>query len=99
MNGLLISLRETLDTIGLKYLYYSLLARGHQSTILYLPRFDPRDGGQLNGIGQFVAEIRPGLIGVSLMNIEYHNAGKVTGYLKSLFPAVPIIWGGIHPTG
>ncbi len=98
MNVLLISLQATLDTIGLKQLHYSLRANGHSSWLLYLPRFGRRDDGKLQQIRNFVSAVNPGLIGVSLMSIEYRDACDATGYLKRLFPEVPVIWGGIHPT-
>ncbi|MDD5556369.1 MAG: radical SAM protein [bacterium] len=98
MRILLISAQNSVDTIGLKYLHYCLLANGHHSSILYTPALDLRDGSQLAGIGEFAEKFNPGLIGFSLMSNEYDAACILTMDLKKRLPSVPVMWGGIHPT-
>ena len=98
MNILLLSLQENIDTIGLKYLHYNLLANGYQSHILYLPTLKHGDTAQLNNIREFIEEIDPGVIGISLMSNEYDSACYLTESLKKMGISIPIVWGGIHPT-
>lgn len=96
MNILLISLQKNFDTIGLKYIHSYLLANGYNSNILYFPHFSPRYS--LKNINQFISELNPQLIGISLMSVEYLRAKTLTNYFKKEFSSIPIIWGGIHPT-
>lgn len=95
---LLISLQETLDVMGLKCLHHFLLQHGHHSALLYLPRFLAGDRAALRSIVSFVAERSPKLIGMSLMAVEYERARDLTRNLKQVFPDIPVVWGGIHPT-
>ncbi|MGD0576904.1 MAG: cobalamin-dependent protein, partial [Candidatus Staskawiczbacteria bacterium] len=97
-NVLLISVQKDLDVIGLKYLHYYLLKNGYNSFLLHLTNFNPNGEQSLKNIKQFISEISPIFIGISLMSIEYHNARGLTRYLKSNFKSIPIVWGGIHPT-
>jgi anaerobic magnesium-protoporphyrin IX monomethyl ester cyclase len=94
----LISLFGQLDTVGLKYVHYSLIDAGHESSILYLSNFNPRNRRQLENIKDFLLKEKPDFIGMSLMSEEFYKAGQLTGYIKSFIKTVPIIWGGIHPT-
>ena len=98
MRVLLISLQEDIDIIGLKYLHYFLLRNGHESYLLYMPQFKHDDMDHLEGIRKFVTELNPGLIGISLMSVEYTHACHVTQDIKSFNKTTPIVWGGIHPT-
>jgi radical SAM superfamily enzyme YgiQ (UPF0313 family) len=98
MNILLISIQKDIEVIGLKYLHYYLLRNGYDSFLLHLSKFDPNDDNLLKNIRNFVSEIDPMFIGISLMSVEYHKARDLTIYLKSNFKSIPIIWGGIHPT-
>ncbi|MFH1539511.1 MAG: radical SAM protein [bacterium] len=98
MNVLLISLQESLDTIGINYLHYYLMGNGHNSHLLHAPKFNAKDSASFNSIKDFVSDIKPGLIGFSLVSIEYHNCVVLTAFLKEHFPYIPVIWGGVHPT-
>ncbi len=95
-NILLISLQEDLDVIGLKSLHYQLLKNGFASHILFIPRLP---GGEIpQDIYNLIDKLSPLFIGISLMSVEYTRAAKLTNALKSHNPAMPILWGGIHPT-
>ena len=98
MNTLLITLQSRNAVIGIKYLHYSLLNAGYNSHILYLPYVNLRNKKTLKSIKEFVSEISPGFIGISLMSIDYYKARDLTKYLKDNFKSIPVIWGGIHPT-
>lgn len=98
MNVLLISLQSNLNIIGLKYLHYCLLQKGHNAKLIFLPNFRKGDQAALAGIGEFIRGNDIDLTGISLMSHEFFNACELTGYLKRGFPQVPVVWGGIHPT-
>jgi radical SAM superfamily enzyme YgiQ (UPF0313 family) len=98
MDVLLISIQKDLDTIGIKYLHYYLLKHNYNSSLLFLPNYDPNNDNKLKHIRKFVIENSPKLIGISLISLEYNNARHLTKYLKDNFKLLPIVWGGIHPT-
>lgn len=98
MDALLCTTQRDLDTIGIKYLHYYLLAQGYDSGLLYLPEYDSRDSNKLKNIRRFIDKARPKLIGISLMSTEYNNVRHLTEYIKENFRSLPVIWGGIHPT-
>lgn len=93
---LLISLQEDLDVIGLKSLHYQLLKHGFTSHILFIPKFPSDVTSDI--ICNFIDKLSPMFIGISLMSVEYDRAKQLTNIIKSLYPSLPIIWGGIHPT-
>jgi radical SAM superfamily enzyme YgiQ (UPF0313 family) len=97
MNVLLISPQKNIDIIGLRYIHYYLLKQGHNSSLLCLPNFNPKDSKSLKNIENFIMNKDPGLIGLSLMSEEFFNARDITKHIKK-FRSTPIIWGGIHPT-
>lgn len=97
MNILLISVQKDLDTIGLKSLHYALLSGNHQSTLLFLPGFDPQDSCDREALFRYVTELSPEIIGISLMSTEFFKACAVTAEVRKA-SSVPVIWGGIHPT-
>lgn len=49
-------------------------------------------------IFDLIDKLSPLFIGVSLMSVEYDRAKQLTTIIKSHYPSLPIIWGGIHPT-
>ncbi len=93
---LLISLQKDLDVIGLKSLHYQLLKHDFDSHILFIPRF--LNTAASDAICNFVDTLSPLFIGISLMSTEYRRAVRLTRILKSRFPSVPVLWGGIHST-
>ena len=97
---LLISLQQDINVIGLKYLHYHLLANSYNSVLLFLPTYDDKPAySKVNRrIFDFINHLSPLFFGISLMSGEYHKAIRLTNMLKSRYPSIPIIWGGIHPT-
>jgi len=93
---LLISLQEDLDVVGLKTLHYQLLKHSFASHILFVPSL--LNAAASDAICNFVNTLSPLFIGISLMSVEYRRAVQLTQLLKSHFPSIPILWGGIHPT-
>ena len=99
-NGrvLLISLQQDLTVIGLRYVHYSLLNAGYASHYLHLPRFKPENAGGAEQLRQFVADVDPSWVGISLMSTEFNAARQLSAKLKRHFPHIPVVWGGVHPT-
>ncbi|MDP7422142.1 MAG: radical SAM protein [bacterium] len=94
---LLISVQQTLDVIGLKYVHYSLIENSYDSMLLFISAARPT-GDDLEEIGAFVRRLSPRLIGLSLVTIDTIRARIITSYLKEHFNDIPVIWGGYHPT-
>jgi radical SAM superfamily enzyme YgiQ (UPF0313 family) len=44
-----------------------------------------------------LSEIRPDLVGLSVMTSTFDASGEMTGRIRQALPRTPIIWGGIHP--
>lgn len=98
MNVLLITIQRDLDVNGIKSLHHVLLARGHASRLLFVPRYNPGNSSLMEALARFVEGYGPGLIGISLMAIEAERAQSLTSFLKQRFPRTPVVWGGIHPS-
>ena len=98
MTTLQISVQSDLDVIGLRALNEFMLARGEDSTLVFMPTLDDELEGTLRGLDRFVAERKPLIAGVSLMSPEHQNAATVTSMLRARHPGLPIVWGGVHPT-
>ena len=98
MKILLISLQKDIDTLGLKYIHYTLMKGGYDSTLLYLPGFEAGDLRAMEKADAFIGTQQPALIGISLMSHEYGSACALTEHIKRKNPGIPVIWGGIHPS-
>ena len=102
MSVLLISVQPNLDVIGLKGLHMLLLERGRDSMLLYLPRIHGDTGRVADGwrgtLSAFIGERRPACVGVSLTANDFAAACAVTKTVKTAYPDIPVVWGGIHPT-
>ena len=97
-NILLIPVQDNLSHLGVKYLHYTLLEKGFKSKLLFIPYFSKDNPEMLNSLKEFVAQLDPLYIGLSLTSMEYHRTANVASFLKNAFPEVPIICGGVHPT-
>jgi radical SAM superfamily enzyme YgiQ (UPF0313 family) len=53
---------------------------------------------EMNAILEFIGEKKPNLIGMTLMTLSFFRAKRLTQAIKQEFPAVPVLWGGVHPT-
>ena len=95
---LLITPQDDLDVIGLRYLHSTLLAKGFDSSLLFLAHFKPDDGRSLANLAAFARGLDPQLVGISLMSHEFQVSTRITSTLREALPGVPIVWGGIHPT-
>ncbi len=97
---LLISLQQDLDVLGLKSIHYQLLQNSYDSHLLFVPTSGSNSmpKGALSSVCDFVDNLSPLFIGISLMSTEYQRAIHITHALKNHCRSTPILWGGIHPT-
>jgi radical SAM superfamily enzyme YgiQ (UPF0313 family) len=97
-NILLIPVQDNLSHLGVKYLHYTLLEKGFKSKLLFIPYFNASNKTLSDSLKAYVSEIKPLYIGLSLTSLEYHRSRDLALFLKKVFPDIPIICGGIHPT-
>jgi radical SAM superfamily enzyme YgiQ (UPF0313 family) len=109
MNILLISFLEEINPLGLLHIATYLKQNGYQVTTAFVP-LNPKEkfGGveenriinqqEISEVLGLISQKKPGLIGLSLMTIHFQSAVKLNQRIKTTFPEIPIIWGGIHPT-
>ena len=64
-STLLISLINNTDNLGLKSIHSSLLARGHDSHILF---YTSEDLSYIPTVAHFISEQRFGIVGISVMS-------------------------------
>ncbi len=95
-SAVLISLINTTDNLGLKYVHASLLSKGYDSQILF---HTSEDDSYFAKVADFVKERRPSIVGISLMSRLFHTAvGLSSEIRRQCKDSVPIMWGGVHPT-
>ncbi len=97
-NILLIPVQDNLSHLGVKYLHYSLLEKGFNSKVLFLPHLSMDDTVQLKYLQDFIAQMDPFYIGLSLTSLDYYRTKDIAEFLKKTFPEIPLICGGVHPT-
>lgn len=109
MKVMMISLLEEINPLGLLHVATYLATQGHEVATLF-GVINPKEGGnrretervisdaEVSQVVDLILQMRPELIGVSLMTIHYHSAVKLTRQLRRSCPGTPILWGGIHPT-
>jgi len=98
MRIILMSVQSELDAVGLRYVHYSLLRHGHESSLLYLPRFCQNNIHQAGKVKEFIRTMNPGLIGMSVVSRDYHSSAWLTSYIKNFNRSLSVLWGGMHPT-
>lgn len=95
-NILLISLINSTDNIGLKYLNSALLSKGYSPNLLFYTSDDRDYFGKIAG---FAVKENFDVVGVSLMSRFFEKAAGLSAVLRSeLSGDVPVVWGGTHPT-
>jgi len=93
---ILISLINSTDNLGLKYVHASLLSKGYDSQILF---HTCEDDSYFGRVADFIRDQGAPLVGISLMSRLFHAAAGLTKTIRNRFPdSLPILWGGIHPT-
>jgi radical SAM superfamily enzyme YgiQ (UPF0313 family) len=89
-----------ISALGVRYLSSYLRSRGREVKILFLAKpYGGLEGeDELRQIENFIAELNPDLVGISLMSNHFFRARLISANIKNKFPNLPLIWGGIHPT-
>jgi radical SAM superfamily enzyme YgiQ (UPF0313 family) len=95
MKLLLLSLLPTTENFGIKYIHAYLLSRGHDSSVIFLPR---HAAATVTALTDFITVFKPDAVGCGYMTYESSFARQIGTALKKQFPALPVIAGGIHPT-
>lgn len=80
--------------LGVGYLAAPLLQSGHNVKIIDCPPLDYQN----EDVGRIVDDFRPDVIGISSLSASAEEAYSLIKYLKNLYPAIPIIFGGAHVT-
>jgi radical SAM superfamily enzyme YgiQ (UPF0313 family) len=97
-NILLIPVQDNLSHLGVKYLHYSLLENGFQSKLLFIPYLEMNDSKQLKILQEFISQMDPLYLGLSLTSLDYFRTRDLASFIKKTFPDLPLICGGVHPT-
>ncbi|KPK97367.1 MAG: hypothetical protein AMJ95_09445 [Omnitrophica WOR_2 bacterium SM23_72] len=45
-----------------------------------------------------IASFNPDIIGISFMSLHYYSTRKIVQKIRSLFPNIPLVAGGVHPS-
>ncbi len=95
-SALLISLIDTTDNLGLKYVHSALIKQGFRSLILF---HTAEDTSYFNAVADFVKESKVDAVGISLMSRFFYTAVGLTDAIRNRCgDSVSVAWGGIHPT-
>jgi len=102
MKIALVSMYVSVDVLGPRYISSYLKRAGHDVRLIFLTGRRSKRGKQSYSpqlLGELV-ELLDGvdLVGVSLMTNTFRRAAEVTRAVRQARPALPIVWGGIHPT-
>lgn len=82
--------KQLFPYFGILSLSGYLRSRGHQTYILIDSQHSEKE------LQRKISEIKPDLIGFSLMSTEHGWLVERSGLLKNMFPSIPIVVGGIH---
>lgn len=93
----------SVENAGIRYLSASLRRAGFPTDIIFLRdwinnRLEMPSDEDINIAVDIIRKIKPGLIGFGFMSSLYPMVRKLSAKFKSLFPEIPIAWGGIHVT-
>ena len=95
MRVAILSFQSSTDVIGAKYIHAYLRERGYESYFLLQPHADEITD---DAVYQFIREYQIGVVAISVMSNEYFRATQFAKKFKSLFPEIPLVFGGIHAT-
>ncbi|MEI6126106.1 MAG: radical SAM protein [Pseudomonadota bacterium] len=95
MKIILLSLLPTTENFGIKYIHSYLLSKGHDSSVVFLPRHTEQ---ALCAVTDFITAFKPDAVGCGVMTYEAPFAQRLGAAIKKKFPDLPFIAGGIHPT-
>lgn len=93
----------SVESAGLRYLSATLKRAGFPTTCVFLRDWrnnclDMPTGEEFGMVLDIVRRKSPGLVGLGFTSSLHPMAKELTLRLKSAFPHLPVLWGGIHPT-
>jgi len=89
--GRLSKLAFVFPPVGLTYLAAYLRENGEE-TAIYDFQVEERN------FETFIGEYEPDLVGITCQTALYYNTLKLAQKIKSIFPQIPVVVGGAHPT-
>ncbi len=101
----LISPYPDVTSFGLRTIAAHLKAHGVAVRLLFTP--DPFGDELMEGVPRYPKAVlddvaalcaEADLVGVGLMTNYFDNARELTAAVKARHPALPVVWGGVHPT-
>jgi anaerobic magnesium-protoporphyrin IX monomethyl ester cyclase len=93
---LLVSLINSTDAVGLKYIHSALLAHGYQSTILF---YCSDNEIYAPIITSFIEKEQFDFVGVSVLSRYFAKAARLSTEIRNRsIRKTMIVWGGVHPT-
>lgn len=97
MNITLISPQTNIENYGLRIISACLKKAGHKTRLIFMPK-KSGENYEKETLNELVDLSKDAdLIGISLMTNFFEQSVQITKKLKKEL-AVPIIWGGVHPT-
>lgn len=88
-----------ISAFGVRYISAYLKSKNEPCKILFLSKKhgEEETATELAEIEKFIKNLKPDLIGVSLMSNHYLRAVKITEDIRRYYKNL-VAWGGIHPT-
>ncbi|MBM2832850.1 MAG: Radical domain protein [Candidatus Brocadiaceae bacterium] len=87
-----------MGTLGLLHVVTYLERNGYPAKHVYLTKTEDESEEEIKSILAFIDQEQPDLIGFSLMTFNFFRTKRLTLEIKTRFPNIPVLWGGIHPT-
>ncbi len=97
MNIIMFSFLDELSGDGCRVITSMLKERGHGVKSVYMPFFGTQEGVTWDQELENCLE-HADLFMLSLLSCYESRGAEVTRYLRSKFPDVPVVWGGVHAT-
>jgi len=93
----------SVENAGIRYVSAALQRAGFQTTIIFLKdwvhnRLTMPSEEEFKAALDLIEQRGIGAVGIGLMSSLYPMALELTKRVKSRFPHIPVVWGGIHPT-
>jgi radical SAM superfamily enzyme YgiQ (UPF0313 family) len=102
MKTVLIALYD-FDSLGVRKLHSYLEREGQEPMSIFfkemlLNKMAPPSAGEFARLEEWVAEVQPDLVGISLRSTFFKFALEITERIKRRNENTFVIWGGTHPT-
>ncbi len=90
------------EALGVRAIHAYLKERGADVRIVFfkdrlMNEMAPLTDREIDGLVELLSDLRPTLVGISLFSALFDDVAEITARVKEKL-AVPVIWGGYHPT-